>query len=90
MNSRDASSSDGEQQQFGNKRVFPTDQKRQFEVGVEGMGGDYEHINVKTRTPYQAFKEAEKKARRKSRYDLREPVNAYQAYEVDAGVTHHP
>lgn len=57
---------------------------RAFEVGVEGMDGDYDHIHVYTATPEEAFREAEKKA------DLTEPVNAYQAYEVGEGVTYYP
>ena len=58
--------------------------KRDYEVGVEGMGGDYEHVQVDADSPEEAFEKGEKNYSR----DLEEPVNAYQAFEIGAGVTH--
>jgi hypothetical protein len=59
-------------------------QQRKFEVGVEGMAGDYEHVLVRADSPEEAFEKGEDNYTR----DLKEPVNAYQAFDVDKGVTH--
>lgn len=63
--------------------------KREFEVGVRGIDGDYEHITVGVEKPSEAYKKAEKKACGVF-YDLEEPVNAYQAFELGTGVIHEP
>lgn len=62
----------------------------EYEVGVEGMSGDYEHIVVKACSPEEAYRKAEKKADNSMHYNLSTPVNAYQAFDIEAGVTHTP
>lgn len=58
--------------------------KRRFEVGIEGMGGDYEHVHVEATSPRRAFEKAE----HESSHGLIGPVNAYQAFDEENGVTH--
>ena len=58
--------------------------EREFEVGVEGMDGDYEHVQVTAVSPEDAFETGEDEYTRR----LTEPVNAYQAFDVDEGVLH--
>jgi len=67
-----------------------TDDTERFEVGVEGMGGDYEHIVVEAESPEKAYRKAERNAENSVHYSLEGPVNAYQAFEIEAGVTHEP
>lgn len=58
--------------------------ERRFEVGVEDLAGNYEHVTVSASSPEEAFRKGERKC------GLSKPHDAYQAYELGEDVTHYP
>lgn len=59
--------------------------KRDFEVGVEDIGGEWDHIVVDARSVEDAYRKAETRARDRRGFDF---PHAFQAFEVEKGITH--
>lgn len=74
----------------GGGEKLESETKREFEVGVEGFDGDFEHITVEAESPEEAYDKAVDEVQGSIFFDLEDPVHAYQAYELEKGVTHTP